>query len=172
MEKKNGISVSIKIVLSIAGIIFLFFLAWFGTIRHTVNKYRELQSNQVALLNFDKLIENSKIIENQSVLVNKMFSASNELTISEISKVCSRLNHVQLMSFPDAHTFRTDDFIIKTYSVQLKGDYFELLNFIKIIETDQKYGFLISLSFENRMNNKLKQEDLYLNILLQTYLDI
>lgn len=147
-------------------------MAWFGTLRKTYTKFEEIQKDKQVLDNIETTKASFDDLEYQAMLIDTIFKKNKELNIKYISQICSGFKNVQLISFPDAHSFESNGFLIKTYVIELKGDYFELLELTKTIESNPNYGFLISLSFENKMNYKLKRDELYLRLFLQKYADL
>jgi len=165
-------------IYAIVGIILLYVLAWNFTFKKTGQKYQELKSlkNKKQLLetSFSKYSVAENTIESMESTYNLFFKNdySNEYIFNKVLTYCNTLDNVQVVSAPEVHESTTENILISTNIIELKGDYFELVEVLKTIENSNQFGILTNLIFYNKTNFSTNREELYLKLSLQVFKEI
>lgn len=150
-------------------------LAYLLAIRKTVQTY---ETNK-------QLTQNIAIARNAPNSINKLEKKINEwddylltdCTLNEIqlkifdqlSKVCN-IHNVNLENLNKINSVNKNDIFIETYEVSIKGNFSNLLQAQHELERKTKFAIIVSANYRIVKNRKTKEEELILNLYLQSAL--
>jgi len=75
--------------------------------------------------------------------------------------------HMVLKELPEKHVFISNDYSIVTYKLVIKGDFKNLLRFLRELETNSTVGRLHSADFETLDNVNNNQKELFCTYYIQ-----
>ena len=103
-----------------------------------------------------------------SILQSNDLSANQTFEQNLLQKV-NRLREdhkVKLLSLTEPHTYQTDGASVESYTLEVKGDFRNLMLFSNELEK-QRLGKFASVAFEKKKNYKTQREELTCRIILQ-----
>lgn len=162
-----------RIIFLIAACLLFFLIAWKLAIKRTIALKNQCGTLSEKLISAERapkeiahyktnleLIEN-KIGENVTEIINP-----NELLLEKVSKYCQNKN-IRFYELPKSHIINETEFVIETNKVVIEGRFIKLLKLLYQIETERKYGKIISADFESEKDLRTGNTHLYLTIYLQ-----
>ena len=78
-------------------------------------------------------------------------------------------NNIKIVSFLEPHIELKNDLTIKTYQFVIQGDYNNIIHFVNQLEQKSKFGEIINLHFEKKMNFRTGKSFLEAFVLLKSF---
>lgn len=165
---------SSKVTILVTGVLILYLLSWNLVIKKTYEKCKYLKSN---LIKNDTLITvdpNFKFTDEKSVNENKdknfiKDEISPEYIFNKFLNYCNTVKNIELVSAPNVHESSIGQVAIFTNLIELKGEYYDLLKLIEMIESNNDYGFLSSIKYYRKQVSGNNTEELYVKLTLQVF---
>jgi len=102
------------------------------------------------------------ILQSNDVSVDASFD---QTLFQKINKI-SEENKVQISSYDQPHIYNLEAATIQTYTIEVKGDFRNLMLFSNSLEK-QRLGKFSSVTFEKKKNFKTRKDELSCRIILQ-----
>tara|TARA_R110002051_G_scaffold2660_1_gene14289 strand:+ start:32657 stop:33178 length:522 start_codon:yes stop_codon:yes gene_type:complete len=150
----------------VAGFVLLLLISYFFSIEKTFDlkqRAKELYQEKELLQNASQRIFNlqqeNKYLD--SILQVKEISIENSFQQTLLQKLNSFQKEVPvtIMAFNEPHIIEQDNTILKTYSLEIKGDFQSLMLLLNTFEK-QQLGKLTSVTFEKKKNYRRNREEL------------
>ena len=87
--------------------------------------------------------------------------------LNEVTQYCQKENMV-LKNFPEIHYYKKGNFDVFTAITSIQGSYFDLVKFLNHLETQFKFGKVISVSIRSKKDLKTKRTYLTGTFYVQT----
>jgi hypothetical protein len=156
------------------GLILLYVLAWNLVLRKTIDKYQyytitSKKNNALEMTNADVQLMDNEAVDDRdgSGFINK--DISNEYIFNNLLAYCNLVKTIDLVSAPNIHEATVDDVRILTNIIELRGEYFDLMDVVKMIESTNEYGLLTNLQFYKKSATSTTDDELYLRLTLQVF---
>ena len=81
----------------------------------------------------------------------------------------SKDHHLKVVQFLEPHVIKGNDLTVKTYQFTLEGDYNNMLGLIHKLEQDTRFGEIINLHFEKKINYRTGRPYLQAHVLLKSF---
>ena len=103
-----------------------------------------------------------------SILQSNNVSASQSFEQTLLQKVTSlkEEHKVKILSLDEPHEYETDGAVVQSYTIEVKGDYRNLMLFSSNLEK-QRLGKFTSVDFSKKMNFKNRRREIVCKIVLQ-----
>ena len=103
-----------------------------------------------------------------SILQSNNVSASQSFEQTLLQKVTSlkEEHKVKILSLDEPHEYETDGTVVQSYTIEVKGDYRNLMLFSSNLEK-QRLGKFTSVDFSKKMNFKNRRREIVCKIVLQ-----
>jgi hypothetical protein len=162
-----------KNIALLLGFLILFILAYFFSIKKTVDLKKSLsilEQEQELLANASSRIFNLQQ-ENRyldSILKQKELSVENSFQQTLLQKInnFSKTVSTEIIAFDEPHSFISNDTKIETYTIEIKANYNNLLKLVNYLE-QQQLGKIVSLNLEKKKNYRRNREELTVKISIQ-----
>jgi len=150
----------------VAGFVLLLLISYFFSIEKTIDlrqRAKELHQEKELLENASQRIFNlqqeNKYLD--SILQVKEISIENSFQQTLLQKLNTFQKEVPItiMAFNEPHIIEQDNIILKTYSLEIKGDFQSLLQLLNTFEK-QQLGTMTSVTFEKKKNYRRNREEL------------
>ena len=162
-----------KNIVLLLGFFILFILAYFFSIKKTVDLKKSLsilEQEQELLANASSRIFNLQQ-ENRyldSILKQKELSVENSFQQTLLQKInnFSKTVSTEIIAFDEPYSFISNDTKIETYTIEIKANYNNLLKLVNYLE-QQQLGKIVSLNLEKKKNYRRNREELTVKISIQ-----
>lgn len=162
-----------RFYLLLTGALVFLLISWKLAIKKTVvlkNQVKTIQEQLLAAENAPQKIATytSKLQLVESKIGNSISLDKNinQALLEKVSDYCKQ-NNIKFYELPKAHTINDGPFIIETNKVVLEGNYIKLLKLLYQLETEKRYGKIISAGFESIKDLRTSRTQLYLTVYLQ-----
>jgi len=165
MKQKNRIL--------LAGIVILFLTAYQFSFKKTFelgDRISQLTTKKIQLENASGKLQflQQQNVYLDSILRSNNVSANQSFEQNLLQKVTQlkELHKVKILSLDQPHEYNTNGATVQSYTIEVKGDYRNLMLFSSNLEK-QRLGTFSSVDFTKKLNVKTRRKELVCKIILQ-----
>jgi len=162
-----------KLMLSIAGFLFLSILAYKQSIKGTLVIYKECERLESELSMQNEIEDQINFYQNALQNQNMFAGIKNtddrllqKVLLDEIAAYCKG-KPIELSNYKVPHLYGEEKFSVNTQIFTVKGDYQSLLKLIYYLERNFDLSRISSVSFYRQKDRKTGKNNLYATIYLQ-----
>jgi hypothetical protein len=144
-----------------------------------IAKTLQLKTNYDKLLQEEALFKNTpkqlSIVKQKQIyydsILNKYQISGNSIqnNLLETLTSFSNTNQLKVVNFTKPHIIAKKDITIKTYQFTIEGNYNNLLKLIHHLEQRTKYGEIINLHFDKKIDFRKNKNYLQAHVLLKSF---
>ena len=164
-----------KNILLLVGFAFALILCYQLAISKTIalrKEYQDLTQQEAFFKNTPKQVSLLKQKERyyDTLLAKYQLKGSSiQNNLLKAITVLADSSHFKVVSFLEPHSVQQNDLKINTYQFTLEGDFNAILKLIHQLEQGTKFGEIINLHFEKKMNYKKGSYYLQATVLLKSF---
>ena len=157
----------------VVGFCSILFIAYQFSFKKTIEVKSNLKQLAIEQKLFSNAIKRSNYLQQENTYLDSILASSN-ISINKsfvhyfIEKITDlkELYKVALISYEKPHTFKFDSATMLSYSIEIKGEFRNLMLFTSSLEQLQMGEFAV-VSFEKKKNYSTRKEELYCKLILQ-----
>ncbi|MDG2275929.1 MAG: hypothetical protein P8L28_08810 [Flavobacteriaceae bacterium] len=157
----------------VVGFCSILFIAYQFSFKKTIEVKSNLKQLAIEQKLFSNAITRSNYLQQENTYLDSILASSN-ISINKsfehyfIEKITDlkELYKVTLISYEKPHTFKFDGATMLSYSIEIKGEFRNLMLFTSSLEQLQMGEFAV-VSFEKKKNYSTRKEELYCKLILQ-----
>ena len=161
---------NIGLIVGFCGILFIAYQFSFKKTLEVNNNLKQLTIEQNL---FSNAITRSNYLQQENTYLDSILTVSN-ISVNEsfehyfIEKITDlkELYKVALISYEKPHTFKFDGATMLSYSIEIKGEFRNLMLFTSSLEQLQMGEFAVVL-FEKKKNYSTRKDELFCKLILQ-----
>ncbi len=172
MKFFNNLPYKTKNKILLASLLVLAVLAYTQAIQKSISLYFENQELKQQLQQSGNAPENILLLETKLASLNGRLGMSDSVTqnreyvLQKVTEFCQK-NALTLVDFPQSVFIESNEYLIETKAIEVRGGFINLVKLVYSIETEYSLGRIASLRFFMKKDNVTKRQLLSCNIVLQ-----
>lgn len=164
-----------KNIVLIVGFIALLFVCYKMAISKTVDLVNESKSLEIQELLFKNTPKELSILKQKQKYYDSLFNkyqlngSSIQNNLLKTINTSAEENKIKIVSFLEPHIELKNELTIKTYQFVIEGHYNDMLQLVFQLEQKSKFGEIINLHFEKKMNFRTGKSFLEASVLLKSF---
>lgn len=157
-----------------AAIPILLLIIWFFAISKTVDQFREQKRLDIELEKLERAPLQLSQMEQSLERMNAAIGNSSEnLSVDQIFRRVSEYvvttKDLRIINFPNNNIFKKSNYTVYTYTIKMKGNFFNLLKMLNFFEGNKSIGKIVGVDFKVEKDIRTKTKSLMMLMYVQTY---